>query len=265
MSNQPKIEPAAENRSRESAGAFPFEGFILASGNFFFRFRNALFPVVVLTVILFTRPALFLGSPTLDRVVAALGLAVALGGQCFRLLVIGFVYIKRGGKDGHIYAKNLVTEGFYAHTRNPMYVGNFMIALGMSMIYGAFEMYALVVPFFFFAYLSIVVAEERYLRERFGNEYDEYARSVNRFIPDLRGIRKSLASYRFDWKRALRKDYGTLYWTLAGICAVHLWKAYHVYGIDERRTYIFILATLIGFFSLSYLVVRHLKMTKRLR
>ena len=238
---------------------------MLASGNFFFRLRNTLFPIVIVVVALFTRPALFLESPTLDRIICSLGLVIALAGQCFRFLVIGFVYIKRGGKDGHIYANNLVMEGFYGHTRNPMYVGNFMLILGMGMIYGAPEIYFLVVPFFIFAYLSIVMAEERYLGGRFGQEYENYIRKVNRFIPNFRGIRKSLRDYHYDWKRALRKDYGTLYRTLVGICSIHIGKAYYLYGFDERKKYIFNLAILIVFFTVLCFLVKHSKLKKELR
>ena len=201
---------------------------------------------------------------SIDRLVAGLGVLVVLAGQCFRLLVIGFVYIKRGGKDGRIYAKSLVTEGFYAHTRNPMYFGNFMIALGMSMIYGAPQVYFLAIPFFVFVYLSIVLAEERYLKQHFGSQYDEYTRKVNRFIPNFRGIRKSLSEFRYDWKRALKKDYGTLYWTLAGSCSVYSWKVFYIYGFDERKKQILTLSLLAVLVSLLYLLVRYLKVTKRL-
>ncbi len=257
--------PEIEKQFDDTRDVSPFQRFMLASGNFFFRFRNALFPAVVVALLLFTRPALFFGSASLDRVVTALGVAVTLAGQCFRLLVIGFVYIKRGGKDGRIYAKNLVTEGFYAHTRNPMYVGNFLIVLGLGMIYGAPQVYFIVVPFFAFVYLSIVTAEERYLRQRFGDEFDEYVRNVNRFIPNFRGIRKSLREFHYDWKRALRKDYGVLYETLVAICLTHLWKTYYLYGYAGREKQFLAFAVLIGVLSLLYLLARYLKLTKRLR
>ena len=124
-----------------------FYPILLQSGHFFFKFRNALFPIVFVLLFLFSRPSLFLGSEFLDRYVVLLGSLIALAGQAFRLLVIGFAYIKRGGKNGKVYAETLVTKGFYAHTRNPMYVGNFLIAFGLGLVYGSPWVYFFVIPF----------------------------------------------------------------------------------------------------------------------
>jgi hypothetical protein len=52
--------------------------------------------------------------------------------------------------------------------------------------------------------------EEEYLRNKFGNEYDEYCARVNRFVPSLRNARRSPAGMRFDWKISVRKDLGTI-------------------------------------------------------
>ena len=237
---------------------------LVAIGNFFFRFRNALFPIIFVVLTFFTRPAFFLGNPTLDKVVVWLGMAIASAGQCFRLLVIGYAYIKRGGKEGRVYADNLVAKGFYAHTRNPMYVGNFLIAVGLGLIYGSPWIYFFVIPFFAFVYLSIVTAEEIYLAKRFGKEYEDYRLRVNRFIPDLRGIGKSLREFHYDWKRAIRKDYGTFFGTLFGIFAIQIWKLYYLYGYAEKKNAILAIGiTIVVGFSV-YLLVRFLKLTGRL-
>ena len=237
---------------------------MLACGHFFFRLRNALFPVVFVMVLLFTRPSLFWGSETLDWVVVTLGIVIALAGQSLRLLVIGYVYVKRGGKERHIYADKLVVEGFYAHTRNPMYVGNFLITVGVGMIYGSPWIYFLVIPFFSFVYLSIVVAEEAFLSGKFGKEYEDYAKRVNRFVPDFRGMKESLKDFHYDWKRALRKDYGTIFGTLPGIVIVNAWKAYYLYGFQARKVEIIMLALLLIPLGLLYALVRSLKLSGRL-
>jgi protein-S-isoprenylcysteine O-methyltransferase Ste14 len=238
--------------------------FILACGNFFFRFRNALFPLVFVILPFFTRPSLFLGSEALDRVVVILGILIALAGQSLRLLVIGYVYVKRGGKKRRIFAERLVKEGFYAHTRNPMYVGNFLITVGVGMIYGSPWIYFFVIPFFSFVYLSIVMAEETFLRDKFDKEYEDYAKRVNRFLPDLRGIKNSLKGFHYDWKRALRKDYGTIFGTLLGIVIVNAWKAYYLYGFQARKVEIITLALLLIPLGLLYALVRFLKLSDRL-
>jgi protein-S-isoprenylcysteine O-methyltransferase Ste14 len=79
----------------------------------------------------------------------------------------------------------LVTEGIYAHTRNPRYIEMLLFCLA----YVAFANYsgtwilgALLVP----AIHLVVLLEERELRARFGAEYEEYCRRVPRYVPKLR-------------------------------------------------------------------------------
>jgi len=237
--------------------------FMVTSGNLFFRVRNGLFPLIFLALFVFTRPGRIPGSPIPDHIVGWIGIAIALAGECLRLAVIGFAYIRRGGKDGRIYADKLVVRGFYAHCRNPMYVGNFLIALGMSLIYGSPWVCVLVVPFFAFVYLTIVRAEEEYLFGQFGREYREYTKRVNRFVPNFRGIGGSLAEFRFDWKKALRKDYGTIFGVLSGILLVNLWKTYYFHGPEARGEEILLLLLLIPV-VLFYAIARTLKKSHRL-
>lgn len=237
---------------------------LLASGNLFFRVRNSLFPVIFICLFLFTRPAHFLGNEFLDRIIVALGVITALAGQCFRLSVIGFAYIKRGGREGRVYADDLVIEGFYAHTRNPMYVANYLITVGLGLMYGSPWVYFFVIPFFSFVYLSIVVAEENFLRSKFGADYDEYCRKVNRFVPNFSGLKESLKKFSYDWKKVIRKEYGTLFGTLFALDFIPLWKAWHIYGFSEKKTEILVRLLLLVPGILGYLWVRKLKKSGKL-
>ncbi|MGX2040736.1 methyltransferase family protein [Methylocaldum sp. MU1018] len=243
----------------------PIQRSLLLSGRFFFRVRNALFPVIFLLFLLLVRPAAFLGHAKLDAWVTAAGILMAFAGQAFRMLVIGYAYVKRGGKNREVFANELVTRGFYAHTRNPMYVGNFLIIAGLSLLYGSPWVYAVAIPFFAWVYLAIVTAEEAYLRDKFGAVYEAYAAKVNRFWPDLCGIRGSLTEFRYDWRRALVKEYNTLVFTLASLLALLDWKIAYVYGFEAHRTAIRLLCA--GFIPLTlfYVSVRFLKKTRRLQ
>jgi protein-S-isoprenylcysteine O-methyltransferase Ste14 len=239
--------------------------FLIKSGNLFFRFRNFLFPALCIILFILTRPAYFLGSRALDRIVVALGITAALAGEAFRLLVIGFAYIKRGGKDGRVYADNLVTEGFYAHVRNPMYIGNFLILAGLGMIYGSAWVYFFMIPFFSFAYYSIVVTEENYLRGHFGQEYEQYCKKVNRFSPNFGGIRKSLRQFHYDWRKAIRKDYGTFFGVLVGCVATLLWKRYYFYGLPKSKTEALVAGLPFILIAICYTAARYLKKSGRLK
>ena len=127
-------------------------------GRFLFKVRNGLFPLILVGVLLAMPPVWFLGNPVMDGWLMGLGLVTALSGQAFRLAVIGYAYVKRGGKNREVYANHLVTRGFYAHTRNPMYVGNFLIVLGFGLLHGSVWVYGLVSACFAWIYLAIVSA-----------------------------------------------------------------------------------------------------------
>jgi protein-S-isoprenylcysteine O-methyltransferase Ste14 len=258
------LNPVDNQSSESSEPSSSLDSFLIASGNFFFKFRNGLFPLVFVLLFLFTRPTLFLGNPELDRVVMTLGALIALFGQAFRLFVIGYAYIKRGGKDGKVYADDLVVSGLYAHSRNPMYVGNFLIAVGIGIVYGSPWIYFVVIPFFAYVYLSIVKAEEKYLKSKFGTQYDQYMKTVPRFWPNFKGLRQSLAGYKYDWKKVLRKDYGTVFGTLFGLVFICIWKHIHLYGFSERRAEVFQLALLFIPIVAFYGIVRYLKVNKKL-
>lgn len=181
-------------------------------GAFFFRFRSKVFPVSYLLVALLVRPAFFAGNPEWDPFATGIGLMVAMLGEATRCLTIGLVYtIIRGGRNHRVYAKDLVTEGLYAHTRNPMYVGNLLFALGFCLMYGSPWTYLVVFPFFLLVYVSIVFEEERFLSEKFGENYDQYVRDTNRFMPRLKGLTRTIRQHTFDWKRVIAKEYGTLF------------------------------------------------------
>ena len=238
---------------------------MLASGNWLFRYRNSLFPILFVVLALVTHPGQFMNKPQWDRVAMAVGATLALAGQAFRLLTIGFAYIKRGGLNGKVYANDLVVAGLYAHTRNPMYVGNLLITIGVSIFYGSLWMYMVIIPFFIWVYLAITAAEEHYLLGKFGPTYRDYMQSVNRFIPDFRGLTTSLAGFRYQWRTVLAKEYNTVYGTFTGLTLIAWWKAIHVEGRDTARENIPLYASLIACWTLFYVVIRILKKTGRLR
>jgi len=239
--------------------------FFLKSGAIFFRFRNFLFPTFIITLFVFTKPALFLGRRDIDVVVVILGFIIALLGILFRLFVIGFAYIKRGGKDGRVYAHGLVTGGIYGHVRNPMYIGNFFGIVGIAMIYGSVWVYIFVVPFFTYVYVSIVVTEEDYLRNRFGAEYEAYCKKVNRFIPNFSGLKDTLEKSSYDWRKAIRKDYGTFIGVLVGCYMTWLLKSYYFYNLKQGKYKLFIILFPLILLGSFYCLVRYLKKSGRLR
>lgn len=193
-------------------------------GHFFFRTRNVLFPALLVILILLFQPQSFLGRDSIA--LTAMGLAAMLLGQAIRVVTIGLDYVKRGGKRKRVYADRLVTGGFYAHSRNPMYAGNILIALGLLLLIG--NPWAILFGglFTLFAYHAITRSEEVYLTERFGDTYRAYVARTPRCLPRLRGLIVTLRSYHFDWRGVVVKEYSTLFTTAMLATLVLAWKAW---------------------------------------
>jgi protein-S-isoprenylcysteine O-methyltransferase Ste14 len=96
--------------------------------------------------------------------------------------------------SGHI-RKNaaLATTGPYAHTRNPLYLGSIIIALGFVVMARNVWIGLGAVAMFTFIYLPVIAAEEKYLRTTFPG-YDRYAKEVPRLLPRLTRYRSGDAA-----------------------------------------------------------------------
>lgn len=193
---------------------------LIRCGNFFFRFRNAVFPLVLVPAILFVTPAFPDKTVVMDRWLDIPILAIGVLGEALRVLVVGYAYVKRGGVDKRIYAESLVTRGVFGHSRNPLYVGNGLIILSLLLMADSLWGYVLAVPFFVFAYVSIIAAEEQFLRRKFGPGFDDYCRRVNRWFPNFSGFRQSIEGMRFDWRRVVVKEYSSVFSWILGILAI---------------------------------------------
>lgn len=235
----------------------------IAVGNFFFRSRNGLFPVVFLLAAIILRPKVLLGSPFLNRLVIIVGVAFAVLGELFRLMTIGWEYIHRGGKEGKVYAQRLVRRGMYGITRNPMYAANALIAIGMALATCSPVAYGFIIPFFLFVYQAIVSAEEHYLRNKFGAEYEAYCARVNRFIPSLRLVPEAFSGMRYNGRLAFRHDLSTITGLAIGFIALPVWRTYFLEGLSEARTVAVRALVLSSTVSLLYALLLYLKRRKR--
>ncbi|MBK8959340.1 MAG: isoprenylcysteine carboxylmethyltransferase family protein [Proteobacteria bacterium] len=185
-------------------------------GRWLFKHRNKVFTVFMLVLLLGLPPVTFAHDVALDRWLDVFGIAIAAGGQALRAAVIGLEYIKRGGVNKQPHADKLVTGGMFAHCRNPLYVGNLLILAGLFVIHNHPLVYLLGGLFYLGAYHAIVAAEEDYLRNKFGAEFDAYCRDVPRWTVRMQGLGATMASMEMNWKRMVQKDYGTAYFWMAG-------------------------------------------------
>lgn len=118
---------------------------------------------------------LLLARPSAETI--GIGLAFALAGGLTRAWAAGTI------------RKNtvLTTHGPYAYTRNPLYLGTFLIGLGFAIASGRVSFLVFFLLFFIVIYGKTMRREERRLEGLFGGDYRRYAESVPRFFPRLAG------------------------------------------------------------------------------
>lgn len=152
----------------------------------------------------------FLSSdPTIGKVI--LGSAIVFVGESIRVWSAG--YVGGSSRTREVGGDELVTQGPYAYTRNPLYSGNLLLSVGMLICFWGFMPYLVLIllPLFFLQYYLIIRSEEEYLQKRFGAEYTSYRKSVPAFFPQLRRYGGNGAS--FDLSKGIRSErstFGTL-------------------------------------------------------
>ena len=187
-----------------------------AIGEACFRFRAiSVVPVVLLVFFLFDPVDLGACNP----IMSVLGVATALVGAVTRIIAVGHAKPFTSGRENYLKAENLNTTGLYSIVRNPLYVGNFLVYNGVLLAYSSPAALALFNAFFIPNYYFIILSEERYLENQFGEAYSEYRGRVPKVIPKFSLYKKDELS--FDPARAAFKEKNTtLYWVF--FCAVAL-------------------------------------------
>jgi protein-S-isoprenylcysteine O-methyltransferase Ste14 len=239
---------------------------LVSIGHFLFSSRDYLFPITFFVLLLTTLPTFPFGSTRADGWLDVLGILVACFGQGCRFLAAGCAdNIRRRGYQGQIGAKALIEDGVYAHVRNPLYLGNFLIVTGFVLIANNLWWYLLVLPGFGFIYYAIVTAEEDLLLKTFGDRYAGYCHKVKRFVPRLRGLHQNLAACPFYWKRALRREYGNVCSWGSMIFVLLIWERWERFGYWARAVEIDELVVSLLLLFLAYGIVLWCKRTGKLR
>jgi protein-S-isoprenylcysteine O-methyltransferase Ste14 len=115
-----------------------------------------------------------------------IGFAVALIGELIRFWGVSWAGSETrttGGVGGTF----LIISGPFAYVRNPLYVGNILLYLGLGIMSFALFPYLQIVAIIFFLvqYYFIVREEEKYLLEKFKDYYKDYCKNVPAFYPRL--------------------------------------------------------------------------------
>ena len=116
----------------------------------------------------------------LDLFMIILGILCITIGVILWLSAVLLTQIDRKIKEG-----KLITTGIYSIVRNPIYSAFLFIFIGIIFLVN--NIYLLVLPITFWIYLTILLklTEEKWLEDKFTDEYNRYSKNVNRVIPNI--------------------------------------------------------------------------------
>lgn len=121
----------------------------------------------------FVLAAVFLVLAEPSRWSVFTGFWVALAGEAIRTWSSGTL----------VKNEQLTTEGPYRMTRNPLYLGNFLVGTGVAVMGGSLWLLLLFVGAFGVVYRALILKEEKRMQARYGEVFLDYCRAVPRFWP----------------------------------------------------------------------------------
>ena len=149
-------------------------------------------------------------SELLDHIWEVICLLVSFFGLGIRILTIGHAPKGTSGRNTkEQIAEVLNTTGLYSVVRNPLYLGNFFMWLGVSMFADLWLLTLIYVLLFWLYYERIIFAEEAFLRKNFGQSYLEWADNTPAFIPKFNLYKK--AALTFSVRNVLRREYNSFF------------------------------------------------------
>lgn len=232
------------------------------SGNWLFRRRSYLPVLMILPVVLAVND--FHGGRYAEAGMDRWGLAclgISLVGLGIRIVTVGYVPKGTSGRntrEGQA-AESLNTTGMYSLVRHPLYLGNCISGLGISLYPQHWWLCVIFVLAFWLYYERIVFAEEEFLYRKFGRRWLEWAQQTPTFIPRFWGWKPP--ELPFSLRTVLRREYSGLLSVVGCFYGLELYShavAQHRLVVHPVWTTIFVATVVV------YLTLRTLKKTTSL-
>jgi len=178
---------------------------------FFVRWRVRLgYPLAV--------AVLWLARPTLQTI--AIGTVVGMVGLWLRAYAAGYLHKQ----------EVLTVTGPYAYTRNPLYLGSAVLALGAGIATHSWISGAILLIYFAVVYSVVMRREEGELLGHHGAAFQEYAAAVPLFLPRLTAARlpgASAGEFSFAQYKKNHEYQAALGYLLLQAALLVLWRLHH--------------------------------------
>ena len=148
-------------------------------------------------------------------------LLIGLLGLALRGITVGFVPGGTSGRNTREQrAEVLNTTGLYSLVRHPLYLANFVMFVGMTLMVQVWWFTVIAVLAYWLYYERIAAAEEAFLEKKFGRAYRDWAERVPAFLPRLRGWKRPALG--FSWRTVLRREHNGFFLIVTVYTAIEL-------------------------------------------
>ena len=183
------------------------------TGKWVFKNRGWL-PVPILVL------AAFMPVYDNSRFVIISGIILVMLGEAGRLWSVGFAGGITRTRKGDLH--ELIVTGPFAVVRNPIYISNIIMYSGAALMMGAPALVPFVLLYFFIEYTLIIIYEESILTKAFGQQYEIYKKTVNRWLPNF-NVKIERSKHQFNLKELITAEKSTFN-SIIGITIISLVK-----------------------------------------
>ena len=181
------------------------------SGSWLFRYRSYL-PLAILPIfIVCLASSSYLGqSHEINEIWQAGCMLLSFLGLALRMIIVGHApYGTSGRNTREQVADTLSTTGIYSVVRHPLYLANYIIIIGFTMEFHVWWLVLLTTTLYALYYERIMLAEEAFLRSRFGETFEQWAAVTPAFIPKFHGWKPF--EVPFCWRTVLQREYNAFF------------------------------------------------------
>ena len=173
---------------------------------------SLLFLIILFTGFLYMNRHIYFISPGADNVLDFLGMIVILKGVLLRMGARG--HKKAHSREGD----RLVETGPYVLTRNPMYLGSFLIGVGFALVVWPWWSWPIFAAFFYMRFIVQILQEEKHLARLFPNDFTAYCQRAPRLLPSFSSALKARPRdiFKIDEAWSTKEKWGLL--ACAGSC-----------------------------------------------
>ncbi|MCF7857735.1 MAG: isoprenylcysteine carboxylmethyltransferase family protein [Candidatus Cloacimonetes bacterium] len=225
-------------------------------GNWLFQHRSYL-PILLLPLVIsgLLTERIFSNSSYYIVIFNWVCIGFSVLGFIMRAYTIGQVPKRTSGRNTKKQiAEVLNTTGIYSVVRHPLYLGNFLMWMGVILFTRSIWVTIIFSLMFWVYYERIMYAEEAFLTEKFDQDYIDWAKKTPPFFPRWKQYQKS--KLVFSWKNVLKREYSGFFGLVVSfVIIINLDKIFTAGKFTYDRNSMIVL--LISF--VIYLILRVLK------